>query len=215
MDKEVRDDYKKRFGERLREARKRKGIRHQKELADLIGVTLASINYYESGERIPDAYTLRKLSETLGCSADYLLLLDSEATREATDITEAIGISAAAVDRLTAFRRSEDEHERFVYEDAGKLLSSLITWKDFEVLVASFSNWSDTEIAMQELNAEIDASAKGSAAYKELREKMNGDGGLFIQNNGARYLLNREVECFLDDYADALEVGEHGNETKK
>lgn len=215
MTRENRDEFKEQFGERLREARKRKGIRHQKELADLIGVTLASINYYESGERIPDAYTLRKLSETLGCSTDYLLLLDSEATREATDITEAIGISAAAVDRLTAFRRSEDELERFVYEDAGKLLSSLITWKDFEMLVASFANWIDTEIAMQELKTEINTTPKESAAYKELREKMNGDGGVFIQNNGARYLLNREVEYFLDDYAEELKVGEHGNEAKK
>lgn len=52
-------------------------------LATRIGVTGASLGYYERGERVPDIETTQKLCEVFGVTSDYLLGL-SDAT--STDI---------------------------------------------------------------------------------------------------------------------------------
>ena len=58
------------LGERLRALR---GDRSQAEFAKLIGVSSASIGYYENSERLPDAEMLRKICVTCGVTADYLI----------------------------------------------------------------------------------------------------------------------------------------------
>ena len=60
------------FCEKLKKLRKEKGLT-QKELANITGISLRSIQNYESGKLYPqqrDVY--RRLSEVLECSEDYL-----------------------------------------------------------------------------------------------------------------------------------------------
>lgn len=60
------------FAERLREARKRKGLL-QKEVAEQLDITSRAYQYYEGGRRRPDYETLAALADLLEVSADYLL----------------------------------------------------------------------------------------------------------------------------------------------
>lgn len=45
----------------------------QKEIADRLKVTYQTISKYERGVNIPDAETLKSLSDILQCSTDYLV----------------------------------------------------------------------------------------------------------------------------------------------
>ena len=60
------------FGEFLAKLRKERGIL-QKELANYLNVTVATISNYEKGVHSPDLNTLVKLADFYGVSTDYLL----------------------------------------------------------------------------------------------------------------------------------------------
>ena len=60
------------FNEKLRQARKAKGIT-QEDLADEIGSHPASVSNYETGRSMPSTLTLIDLCEVLDVSADWLL----------------------------------------------------------------------------------------------------------------------------------------------
>jgi len=50
----------------------------QDEFAKKIGVSRPTVGFYENGERLPDALVLKKISENLNVSVDYLLGIDVE-----------------------------------------------------------------------------------------------------------------------------------------
>lgn len=58
------------FPERLREVR---GAILQDKFAEMIGVSRASLSYYENGSRTPDIETLKRIYEVTGVSVYYLL----------------------------------------------------------------------------------------------------------------------------------------------
>ena len=60
------------FGERLKQAREKKGMTQQ-TLADRLFVTRQTVSRWENGVRYPDILTVRKLSEILEISLDDLL----------------------------------------------------------------------------------------------------------------------------------------------
>lgn len=60
------------IGERILKLRKDLNL-NQKELADKVGITEASLSRYENNLREPKAEIIAKISEVLGCSTDYLL----------------------------------------------------------------------------------------------------------------------------------------------
>ena len=59
-------------GNKLKSLRENKGLL-QKELADILNISLSSISMYERGERQPDNETLKKISNYFNVSTDYLL----------------------------------------------------------------------------------------------------------------------------------------------
>ncbi len=61
------------MGERLRSARKAAGLT-QSQLAQKVGVTLRSIQFYEQGDREPKTSAVyQKLSQALGVSTSYFI----------------------------------------------------------------------------------------------------------------------------------------------
>lgn len=60
------------FRQRLLELRQEKGYT-QKELADLIGISVWTLNSYESRDVLPRFDIIIMLCKALGCSSDYLL----------------------------------------------------------------------------------------------------------------------------------------------
>ena len=65
------------FGNRLALARKSRGFKTQKDLADKAGVDKNSIARYEAGMNTPNLDTACKLASTLGVSLDSLVGLAS------------------------------------------------------------------------------------------------------------------------------------------
>lgn len=66
------DDLRKAFGQRVKQLRKQKHWQ-QKQLAAKVDIRYQLLNKYESGQHIPPADTLIRLSEALGVTIDYLL----------------------------------------------------------------------------------------------------------------------------------------------
>lgn len=60
------------LGERIRKARLAKGLT-QKQLAEILNVTDATVNRYEKGIRKPDPEMLKAIADVLNVSIDYLL----------------------------------------------------------------------------------------------------------------------------------------------
>ncbi len=60
------------FGQRLREARKNRGLEQQK-LAEMVGLPPSSISHFENGSRKPSFDNLRALAQKLDVTTDYLL----------------------------------------------------------------------------------------------------------------------------------------------
>ncbi len=65
---------------RIKELRKVKGL-SQKELANLIGVSVSAIGMYEQLRRQPDNKTLLKLAKVFDVSIDYLIMASNNAGR--------------------------------------------------------------------------------------------------------------------------------------
>ncbi len=63
------------FSKRLNETRKSKGFTAQ-NMADKLGLTLRSYQFYEGGKRSPSFDTLVRIADILNVSTDYLLCRD-------------------------------------------------------------------------------------------------------------------------------------------
>lgn len=60
------------FGQRLKELRKQKNL-SQQEIGEMTGMHFTNISRYERGLAMPNSDTLKKLSEALEVSGDYLI----------------------------------------------------------------------------------------------------------------------------------------------
>lgn len=60
------------LGERIKKARLAKGLT-QKQLAEMLNITDATVNRYEKGIRKPDPEMLKAIADALNVSVDYLL----------------------------------------------------------------------------------------------------------------------------------------------
>lgn len=72
-------------GERIREARIRKGMT-QAEVGDFCGLSDAAIRLYELGKRTPSEGTIERLSIALGVAPESLKSLTPESDREALEV---------------------------------------------------------------------------------------------------------------------------------
>ena len=64
------------FPKRLNETRKQKGFTAQ-NMADHLSIALRTYRHYESGDTLPNIYTLVKIADKLDVSTDYLLCRDT------------------------------------------------------------------------------------------------------------------------------------------
>lgn len=67
----------KRFSEKLRTLRKRKGLTQQ-QLGDMLEVSQAYIVQLEKGQKIPNALMIIKIAQLFGVTTDQLMLDDLE-----------------------------------------------------------------------------------------------------------------------------------------
>ena len=91
------------FAEKIFELRKKKGIT-QREVADAVGITAASISAYEKGTKIPPLDTAIAVAKYFGVSLDYLCgLQDGDSIKGKNKLTRADVLRMLSVIRENAF----------------------------------------------------------------------------------------------------------------
>lgn len=73
-ERDLPNEYRRRFGERLKEAREKAGL-SRKKFAAKCNLSMQQVHYYENGLREPSLTSLKRFARTLGVSADWLLEL--------------------------------------------------------------------------------------------------------------------------------------------
>ncbi len=108
------------FGEFLAKLRKERGIL-QKELANHLNVTVATISNYEKGVHSPDIYTLVQIADFFDVSTDYLLQRTEYKTALST-LNAKLSTNYTLNDLLN-LALNLDRHNRMALADYSELLS--------------------------------------------------------------------------------------------
>lgn len=91
------------FSEKIFELRKKRGIT-QREVAEAVGITAASISAYEKGAKIPPLDTAIAVAKYFGVSLDYLCgLQDGDTIKGQNDLTRADVLRMLSSIRENAF----------------------------------------------------------------------------------------------------------------
>jgi phage repressor protein C with HTH and peptisase S24 domain len=77
------------LSDRIIYARKSKNFK-QKELANILKVSLPTMNHYESGKRAPNCKLLSQIAKTLGCEPGWLLTGEGQAEKKEVHLNEPI-----------------------------------------------------------------------------------------------------------------------------
>lgn len=98
------------FAERLLNLRE-KAVKKRQEVADDLGISRASLEYYEKDKRKPDIDVLLKLADYYNVSTDYLLGLTAASTtdKDVQYICDYTGLSEDAIDTLHSCIKIMDE----------------------------------------------------------------------------------------------------------
>ena len=88
------------LGQKLRELRKISGL-NQRQVAERIGVTASVISAYENDIRQPSYSALIKLTALFDVSADYLLGISNNRTRESQNVVSLDGLTPAKMSLVT------------------------------------------------------------------------------------------------------------------
>ncbi len=97
------------FSRRLSELR----IDHEmslKEFADFIGLSRATIGFYEAGDRLPDAETIIAITTKCGVSADWLLGISEVKRQEDIKSNIELGLSQESIDSLRTLKGMNGLH---------------------------------------------------------------------------------------------------------
>ena len=68
------------FGNRLKQAREERGY-NQKQFAEKLGISATRLNYWEKDKREPDVALIKKISNILNISSDWLIGNDLQTTK--------------------------------------------------------------------------------------------------------------------------------------
>ena len=133
------------FTERLISLREERGIKRQ-QLADDLGITRASLEYYEKGKRKPDLEMIVKIANNLNVSTDYLLGLTQAATadKDKQAVCDYTGLTSEAVDIIR-----DEIFGNSIREVLNSLLKGRIFSKEYRTTL-SFSDFCSSLIKCRE-----------------------------------------------------------------
>ena len=126
----------KKFGNRLKNRRKKIGFKSQREFADELNVNLKTVRNWEQGRNIPELITLIDICDMLHCSPDYLLGYIDETTHNMHYISQITGLTEKSIEGIQSlwlgmhgnlhwicdkdFKNVEEIQEYFQKVDGGK-----------------------------------------------------------------------------------------------
>ncbi len=221
------------FSERLKKIRIKSKL-SQAQFADMLGISVAALSYYERGERIPDIIFLYKVQECFSIPDGYLLGNTNSLKKEYTDISKELFLSDKAVDRIKKYVDETDyfDFENYTNNILSRLLESdelysvinLIAWMGFE----SYSTFPNKEyvdfIATTKLlnlitsiregiccDVKIEPVSKNQAIQKDysewLMEKIN-DNNFYSEVNKKYAEMEEEnrkkIEALQEEYKQSI-----------
>ena len=117
------------FGERLQKIRKQRKIKTQDDFAELLGVSVKSVQYWEQGWKLPETDNLFKIAALLDCDLDYLTGRIDQSTHDLQFIHDQTGLSEDAIKKIIAWN-NDDISESVDTRHWIHFLSDMITDKD-------------------------------------------------------------------------------------
>lgn len=112
------------FADRLKHIRTQTGLTQQ-QLAAEIGISVAALSYYETGKRVPDIIFLKKISEYFLIPVEYFLGITDSTKKENVSISNKLGLSDAAIEKLHEYVDRGD------YEETADVINALLENDDF------------------------------------------------------------------------------------
>lgn len=130
------------FAERLVNLREKAGKKRQ-EVADNLGISRASLEYYEKDKRKPDIDVLLKLADYYNVSTDYLLGLTAAPTtdKDVQYICDYTGLSENAVKELKADREMSAYWNYDFEESFCDIASEFISSGTFDKIIGMVSDF--------------------------------------------------------------------------
>ena len=120
----LEDDMIPMFADRLKQIRTQSGLTQQ-QFAAKLGISVAALSYYETGKRVPDIIFLRKISEYFMIPAEYFLGITDSTKKENISISNKLGLSDAAIEKLHKYVDRGD------YEETADVINALLENDDF------------------------------------------------------------------------------------
>lgn len=129
------------FSERLKNIRYKEKM-SQAQFAAALGISIASLSYYERGERMPDIAFLYKVQECFNIPDGYLLGNTNSLTKDYANISNELCLSDEAINKIKEYVDENDyfDHNDYTNNILSRLLESdelysvikLIAWNGFE-----------------------------------------------------------------------------------
>ncbi|RGX55703.1 MULTISPECIES: helix-turn-helix domain-containing protein [Anaerotruncus] len=188
------------FARRFRELR---GERSQAKFSEDLGISRPTIGFYENGDRVPDALTLKIISEKCNVPSDWLIGLTENQMSDNIEIGRTTGLTDAAIEKLRFYAYDEQQltiHlvNRFIEESIPMYLA--MDLEQYSRALNARSNYvsESDEILDHLMSAEVDEGGRISLPPLET----------------ARYLLQgmqNQLADFIKKFANDMEAsnGEH------
>lgn len=102
------------------------------EFADKLGMSRATVGFYSSGKRIPDALGIRTIAEKCGVSADWLLgLSNTKALKgDLRQVCNYTGLSQEAVEYLCKLHANDGLKNEVAFELINQIIKSSSMFRD-------------------------------------------------------------------------------------
>ena len=128
------------FSKRLRDIRTKAKL-SQAQFADMLGISVAALSYYERGERIPDIVFLYKVQICFNIPDGYLLGNTDTLNKSYIDISDKLCLSDAAIDKIIKYA---DENDYYFNGDTFNTLSGLLEDDEFYSVI-NLLTWSNID----------------------------------------------------------------------
>lgn len=143
------------FAERFNRLR---GKKTQAEFAEFLGISRATVGFYENGDRIPDAMVLKQIAERCGVTTDYLVGLSDIASPD-TDlqaVCKYTGLNWKSVEELQRICDSRYKNENELKKLKTLYAKNIDQFKKEQNYVYIFDNFCKEYGDMFEIETKID-----------------------------------------------------------
>lgn len=148
------------FGEKLKQARKNKGIR-QLELAKLLNTTNTSVSNWENNFSRPDLDMIKKMCSILGVSANYFLEIDdnNELSTEEKQLIELYRVMDNQGKEVLNYILKQEEKRIKIYKDLENSISKMqnkLNKQDNYLSIPMVARSKDVDDKVLKINKDVD-----------------------------------------------------------